>query len=191
MPSSDLLPLGVRLNDWSGYIKMSNKPASPELAGLATFHARFQLASKFSGLTIEGMASGTLAVYSRVTRIGLCYSALEYLERLIGIRGYPEILAPDLVRTMRNPDFKEFMDAAKSGFKSHAVKEELEKVLNNRSRSDVRPFIMLCRNSLFHGEFTPGGWRMRPNREMFRLLDSLAQVTLRKADETFSGWLSR
>jgi len=135
------------------------------------------------------MAIGTMAVYSRVTRIGLCYSALEYLEKLVGIKGYPEILAPDLVRKMRDPDFKDFMDAAKRGFRSHAVKEELEKVLNNRSRSDVRPFVMLCRNSLFHGEFTPGGWRMRPKKEMLTLLDSLAQVTLRKADETFSDWL--
>jgi hypothetical protein len=181
-------PLGIKLRHWNHYIKTGHKPASPELAGLPAFRARFELASRFESFSVQGMNSGTTGIYARVTRIGLAYSALEYLEKCLTIKGYPEILAPDLIQELKNPELRGLVENAKSGFRSHAVKKELDAVLGSKSKENVRPMVMLFRNSLFHGEFTAGGWNARPNQKTLKLLDSLAQVTLRKADETFTNW---
>jgi hypothetical protein len=134
------------------------------------------------------MKSGTMGIYARVARIGLAYSALEYLEKCLNIKGYPDILAPDLVQALRKPELRGLVENAKLGLRSHAVKKELDLVLESKSKENVRPMIMLFRNSLFHGEFTPTGWKIRASQKTLKLLDSLAQVTLRKADETFTNW---
>lgn len=176
------------MQHWSDYIKSGKKPASPGLAGLPAFHARYELASRFESFSVQGMSKGTTGIYARVARIGLAYSALEYLEKCLNIKGYPEILAHDLVQTLRKSEFQGLVDNAKFGLRSHAVKRELNLVLESKSKENVRPMVMLFRNSFFHGEFTAGSWKIRSNSQTNKLLDSLAQVTLRKADETFTNW---
>ena len=188
MSSNNLVPLKVQLQSWDKYISEATNTGKSKVAGLPTFYARFQLASNFEGMSVVGMAEPTVAIYSRVTRIGLSYSALECLERLITLKDYPPILAADIAATMRQPEFKPLIDSALKGFRSQAVKRELGLVLDNHAICNIRPFVMLFRNSLFHGEFTPGGWNAKPNRAMYKLLDSLSQVTLRVADQTFTSW---
>jgi hypothetical protein len=174
------------LKHWREYIN-SISPEKPDTK-IATFHARYKFAADFQSIDVKGMASGTVLVYGAITRIGFSYSALEHLEHILGIRGKPPILAPDLVGKV-----KKCMPSAMARVSDRMpiasnLESRLEKFFESDSSSDVRPVIEQFRHSLFHGKFTPAGWGLKGQKASVGLLEGLAQVTLRKADDTFTEW---
>jgi hypothetical protein len=174
------------LTSWPDYVNF-RKPGRPE-GKFSTFHARYDFASNFSGLQVDGMNMKTSNVYSEVTKIAFCYSALEHLEFSLGIQGKPEILAADLANLIRvcmprgTSAINEKMPLTPN------LSSRLEAFFEKEEIRDVRPVIEQFRHSLFHGKFTPTGWGMKGGKFSLVMLEGLGQVTLRKADETFTHW---
>ena len=174
------------LTSWQDYVNF-RRPSKPE-GKFSTFYARYNFASNFSGLQIDGMNPKTSNVYSAVTKIAFCYSALEHLEFSLAIHRKPEILAPDLAKLIRI-----CMPRGCSAINERMpltpnLSLRLEALFENENLIDVRPVVEQFRHSLFHGKFTPSGWGLKGGKSSLGMLEGLGQVTLRKADETFTYW---
>ena len=78
------------------------------------------------------------------------------------------------------------MDLAEDHITNDQLKKRIYQLRADDAFDDVRPFIEAIRHSLFHGRFTPGTSGQRVNKGLLELLDGLAHVTLRHANQTFS-----
>ena len=176
----------MSLTHWADYILSldSEPPAQP----LATFHARYALASSFSTIRAEGLAQKTILGYSSVLKVGLSYTALEQIEATLGLQDRSPIHAKDLAMQLRVLHPGGFSSMANKMKISPVLMERLESVEKNSASEDVRPQIELLRHAVFHGAFTPLGWKIGDTGASLQWLEGLAQVTLRKADETFTEW---
>lgn len=178
--------MATTLSAWPAYIESRHAKKIP--TKFATFHARYNFAANFQSITVNHMAAKTQEVYAAITKIGFAYSALEHIEHSLGIHDKPSICARDLAEKARI-----IMPRGSAGFSSkmdinHSLKLRLDSFFGDDSISDVRSVVELLRHSLFHGKFTPTGWGLRGGSEGLEMLQGLAQVTLRAADETFTNW---
>lgn len=179
--------MGSELRSWRNYIDKldGGKPN----AKLATFHARYKFAYNFQGLDVREIRDETLEIYSLVAKIAFAYSALENLEESLKLGHDSKIQARDLVLRykLKMPDGTGRLE--RKMYLKNALKNRLDELFQDSEACDVRPLVEQFRHSLFHGKFTPTGWGLKPNSETIELLEGLAQVTLRHADETFTKWL--
>ena len=172
--------------DWNLFLRqMREQPTSLD-SEFSIFGARYRLASDFQGLELKNFAKETSDYYSAITKIGLAYTCLERLERILQDKSHSAISAPDLAAKLRLPRFTSLIDLALEHSESTTLRTNLENLRSNSSAHDVRPFIEAIRHSLFHGRFTPGTSRLRVNKGLLELFDGLAQVTLRHANHNFS-----
>jgi hypothetical protein len=181
--------MATTLSAWPAYVESRQAKKIP--TKLATFHARYNFAANFQSITVKHMTTKTQEVYAAITKIGFAYSALEHIEHSLGIQDKPAIYARDLAEKARI-----LMPRGSAGFSNkmdinHSLKLRLDTVFSDNSSSDVRAVVELFRHSLFHGKFTPTGWGLRGGSEGLEMLQGLAQVTLRSADETFTTWFIR
>jgi hypothetical protein len=179
--------LGPYLESWEPYLE-ARQPKGPE-GKLATFYARHRFAYNFESIQVSGMNGKTLAVYSLITKIAFAYSSLEHLESSIGVQGKPGIHATDLARKIRVLMPKGVARVKERMPLASGLEARLNNFFNDPSNSDVRPVIEQFRHSLFHGKFTPTGWGLKGADKNLALFESLAQVTLRQADQTFTKWV--
>lgn len=179
--------MGVYLESWEPYLE-ARKPNGP--AGkLATFYARYRFACNFESIMVSGMNSKTLAIYGLITKIAFAYSSLEHLENSIGVQGKPGIYATDIARKIRVVMPKGVAQVKERMPLAAGLESRLNDFFIDSSNSDVRPVIEQFRHSLFHGKFTPTGWGLKGVNKDLELFQSLAQVTLRQADQTFTKWV--
>jgi hypothetical protein len=118
----------------------------------------------------------------------LSYATLEYIEGLNGIKSHPEIDAKDLADRFRVLYPNGILGMARRMKLSDLLRKRLEELHKNPNAIDVRPVVELIRHALFHGAFTPIGWKLGHTKKSLDWLEGLSQVTLRKADQTFSDW---
>lgn len=177
------------LRNWGNYIKSleGRKPT----AQLATFHARYKFATNFQGIEVKGMAQQTLSVYSLVTKVAFAYATLENLENCLKLNHLGGIEATDLAKIARSVMPKGVSGFEKRMFVTNALRERLIVLFENEGSTDVRPLVEQFRHSLFHGKFTPTGWGLKGQQASLELLEGLSQVTLRKADDTFTQWFKK
>jgi hypothetical protein len=174
------------LKSWSDYITyLEGKNPNSQFA---TFYARYKFAYNFEGLKVSDMASRTLDMYSLVTKIAFSYAALENLEKTLKLGHEARINAADLARHARQVMPHGASKLETRMYLSDALKSRLDELFRNHLSSDVRPLVEQFRHSLFHGKFTPTGWGLKGGESSIELLQGLSQVTLRKADETFTHW---
>lgn len=172
--------------DWHLFLQqMKDQPTSLD-SEFSIFGARYRLASEFQGLHLRSFSSETSSYYSAITRIGLAYTCLERLEKILEDKSHSAIYAPDLANKLRQPRFTSLVELALEHTDNKTLRANLESLRSEASVSDVRPFIEAVRHSLFHGRFTPGTSGQRVNKGLLELLDGLAHVTLRHANQSFS-----
>lgn len=153
---------------------------------LGIFGARYRLASEFSGLELGKIAADTSAYYSAITKIGLAYTCLERLEKILKDDKHSAIAAPDLASKLRQARYSSLIDLAIEHSSNKNLISQIESLRLDEKFDNVRPFIEAIRHSLFHGRFTPGTSGQRVNKSLLELLDGLAHVTLRHANQSFS-----
>ena len=156
--------------------------------GLATFKARYDLASNLSGFVLDNSNENLSRAYSLLTKLGLSYTALEYLEKKLGVDGHPPIFASDLANESRYLLPADIEIVARKMKLHPLLRIRLEATQAISSSNDVRPIVETLRHALFHGSFTPAGWKIGDTKRSRAWLEGLSQVTLRKADETFTAW---
>lgn len=177
------------LNSWDTYIeKLDGRKPNPKLA---TFHARYKFAYNLEGMQIREMSESLTRLYYLVTKLGFAYSALENLERTLGLGHDSPISAPDLATQIR-ASFSLSLDRIENRmYLTNTLRMRLEQFFGDSSITDVRPIIEQFRHSLFHGKFTPTGWGLRSDSRSANLVEGLSQVTLRQADATFTRWFKK
>lgn len=178
--------MGPSLNSWQAYLE-AVAPKKPD-AKLSTFHARFKFAANLESINVYGMGEGTLLIYSAITKVAFSYSALEHLEQSLGIQGKPPIHALDLAKKVKLAMPNGITRVTDRMSLAQSLEARLNDFFKKENSSDVRPVIEQFRHSLFHGKFTPAGWGLKGIRRHEELLEGLAQVTLRKANDTFAKW---
>jgi len=175
----------VLVSSWDEYIsKLDGKPPA---RGMPTFHARFKLAVAFESFSAAGIAMNSIKTYSALCKLGMSYASLDHLERTLRIKEHPKIHALDLANCVRETWPKGFETISRKMDVNHLLLEKIEGLFGDTSCSDVRPIIEVLRHAIFHGSFTPSGWKMKSQKTL-ELIDGLSQVTLRKADQTFTSW---
>jgi hypothetical protein len=173
-------------SDWGIFLKqMKDQPTSLD-GELGIFGARYRLASEFSGLQLGSIGADTAAYYSAITKIGLAYTCLERLEKILKDDSHSAINAPDLAGQLRHSKFQSLIDLAIDHSDNKNLISKIESLRTDSEFVNVRPMIEAIRHSLFHGRFTPGTSGQRINKSLLELLDGLANVTLRHANHTFS-----
>ena len=174
------------LKHWRDYIShLEGRKPHPELA---TFYARYKFAFNFEGINVKGMAPGSLQIYGLVSKIALAYSALECLEKYTQSPPSPSIFAPDLARRAKSKLPLGELGLEKRMFLTSALRQRIRRLFEGSDDTDVRPIVEQFRHSFFHGKFTPAGWGLGSGKDSLEWLEGLAQVTLRKADDTFTEW---
>ena len=68
---------------WNRHVRALGKTAKPD-AGLSRFHARYNLAASFEGVTLTDVSERTAEAHSSGIRVALAYSALEALDSALG-----------------------------------------------------------------------------------------------------------
>jgi hypothetical protein len=176
----------AELKDWADYInQLDGRQPNPKLS---TFYARYNFAINFVDIEVNGMAHRTLSVYSAVTKLAFSYAALESIEGSLKLGNLARIEASDLAAKARAVMPKGISGFENRMYLNNVLKERLITLFEDETSSDVRPLVEQFRHSLFHGKFTPSGWGLKGGQVSLELLEGLAQVTLRKADDTFTQW---
>jgi hypothetical protein len=173
-------------SDWSLFLRQMEQQPTPLDDEFGIFGSRYRVASEFGGLLLRGFAEETTEFYSAIAKIGLSFACLERLEKVLKDSSRSSILAPDLASELREVRFAGLFDLAIDHADSSLLQERLLALRTDEQINDVRPFIEAIRHSLFHGRFTPGTSKLRGSKRLMNLLDGLAQVTLRHADQCFS-----
>ena len=175
----------MKVANWEEYVS-SLGGKTPE-RGMSAFHARFKLADSMRSIEAPGVATKSLNTYSSLCKLGLSYATLEHLENLLGIDGRPAIIASDLCQKVRATWPSGFEIIVSKMKVNGKLLLRLENLFNTDSAADVRPLAETLRHSIFHGNFTPFGWKLQ-SQEALVWIDGLSQVTLRMADQTFTTW---
>lgn len=173
-------------SEWGAFLQQMKEQPTELDSDLGIFGARYRLAREFTRLELGKIAADTASYYSVITKIGLAYACLERLERILGDGSHSEIKAPDLASKLRNVRYSSLIDLAVEHTTSEKLKARIQELRTDECFDDVRPFIEAIRHSLFHGRFTPGTSGQRVSKNLLELLDGLAHVTLRHADQTFT-----
>jgi hypothetical protein len=171
---------------WKKYIEILGDEIPSQ--GMATFKARYDLASDLSGFELKDGSETLSRAYSLITKVGLSYTALEYLEDHLGVHTHPPIFASDLAAQSRDilPSDLEFFTRRMNIHPLLLTRLVATQAIN--SSNDIRPIVETLRHALFHGSFTPAGWKIGDTKKSQTWLEGLSQVTLRQADETFTSW---
>lgn len=173
-------------SDWMLFLDQMEKQPTALDDEFGIFGSRYRLASEFDGLRLRDFSDETTAFYSAITKIGLSFACLERLEKILKDSSRSPIIAPDLAAVLRDVRFAGLVDLAIDHADSPILKNRLLAFRSDLNNGDVRPFIEAMRHSLFHGRFTPGTSKLRASKTLMNLLDGLAHVTLRHADQSFS-----
>lgn len=173
-------------SNWHIFLQQIKEQPTALDSELAIFGARFRLATEFSGLELGNIGSETAAYYSAIAKIGLAYACLERLETILLDKSHSAINAPDLAARLRSERYEGLFDLAIEHSTNEKLKEKLKILRYESDENNVRPFVESIRHSLFHGRFTPGTSGQRVNKGLIELLDDLAHVTLRHANQSFS-----
>ncbi len=164
--------LGEALSDKRG-MKLTDFGLSEPRALLATFAARFRLASTFAGVSLPGYSVGTVEGYSVFMRAFLIYSAVEKYAKLSG--DSPETLLDTAAGTaVFNKCFDrelawEGLHLIRTRTTGARVRAELQLILDRKSTS-VSAVLKAWRHAFVHGDLAPGASDQKPG-----VLDALAR----------------
>jgi hypothetical protein len=180
---------------WKHYIEALKKSGKKPDQMLATFAARYKLASSLEGIVLQGYSESTRNGYLVATKVAYAYSALEALERAIGsheskakIQIVDFRVAAMLERGELTALLAHIVDSAEADHKKK-VEAKLETTLANLDSGNVRHVVEGIRNSLFHGKFTPTASGLASSKARREIFDKLATEILLTADDRFATWL--
>jgi hypothetical protein len=181
---------------WKKYVSHIKLTGETPDQMLVNFSARYAFASALEDFVLPDFSEATRHGYLVATKLAYAYSALEALERAIGVhsvKARSQIIDFHFASRLANGDFSaaldQIIDAAEKQ-RVDRVRVGLEDMMENLDSGNVRPFVEGIRNSLFHGKFTPTASGIRSSKSRRESLLSLAQEILISADEVFSDWLS-
>ncbi len=175
---------------WRRYIQ-ALKGASPH-PGLARFAARFNLATAFDGVNLEGVAQPTVAAYSAAIRVSLSYSAVEALDSALGRRTGRDLLpSSELAGEYRSRSCDHLRRQLEELTQSGALRVKLMDLASDPELADVMPVASALRHLVFHGDFTAHGAGAAQSRGARAFMEALADALLAHADESFELFLDR
>ncbi len=170
-------------------------------AALSRFAARYRVASGFASIDIRGASADLVNGYQCGLKVMLAYSSLEGLERALPDLGKDTPIRESALATMlRTPPYRMFAETLQRGnpdanaterkYERHLTRQ-IDDLLNDPSKTKMRPAVERVRHLVAHGSFSPtaAGLVGAPRRQRFVL--SLALATLAATDETFTDWVGK
>lgn len=181
--------------NWQRYIALLKASGTSPDPYLAKFAARYRLASSLEDLTLKGFSVATKRGYLVVTRLAYAYTALEALEKALGVFNsdprQPIVdfrIANQIAKGHFDATLAEIVEAAEPN-RRPVLERRVAEMVSDPDSGNVRVLVEGIRNSLFHGKFTPSGSGLSKGKSRPDLLNKLADEILHTADDHFNHWL--
>lgn len=185
---------GVQMTNtssWRRYIRALGESGRPD-AGLARFNARFNVATSFEGVVLDGVAERTAKAYSAGIRVALSYSALEALDSALGKRvGRARLSDERLARRYRSRTCQGLRELLEGSTQAAQLRDQLEVLATDPDADDVMPVAAAVRHLVFHGDFTAHGSGAAQSAGLRRFLDDLTDALIARANSQFELYLDR
>lgn len=118
---------------------------------LARYATRYKMAGQLNGIQLLAHSEIAEVLYLHAIRISFAYSALESLEKYLKMK--VSLKNIELASHIR----RDYLKANKFLLTQSDTKlrNSLDKFLGSKNDSDLKPFVVALRHSMFHGQFNP------------------------------------
>lgn len=181
---------------WREYRVLVDGADAPKQTEANKFAARYRLATDLEEISFRSLSAPTVAGYSAGFRVGLAYSALESLERVLGEPNkrshYPksvEVIDPNLAHRFRSARMRKFAEAIAKAPGNPDLDRRLHAFFEDSAQGDVRPIAEKTRHMMFHGHFTAHGVGA-VTQTSAAMLNDLSRAVLEAVDLYFAAWVS-
>jgi hypothetical protein len=170
------------------YIFAHSKEDSPEHKAIIKFAARYRFAGQFESVQVHGYSDKTTEIYSETLRISLAYSAFEQLVNVEGLSGISSVKIPAAANKFRSAQLEKLRSRVVRADNKKLV-EQIERLINSKSSTDMLPVIKSIRHGMFHGALTPGS--LGSSKAVLTFLEDLSQGLFVEMDRLFGVHLAR
>ena len=178
---------------WRRVISNRDSLSKDEFAWLAKYKARSTYARGMVYQPVGGLGEGTSHGYYVMLKVSLAHTALEVLGNATG-NNIPVTNAA-LSNALRAGVFNKLLESSGRALTRKAGLEfapSLPKYAEPDSQhSDLKSFLGLCRNLMFHGTFSPSESGLSSSANRRKLLLTLADDCLAQCETHLDRWLTQ
>jgi hypothetical protein len=169
------------------YMFSHSDDASPDHKAIIKFAARYRFAGQLESIQAHGYGDKTVAIYTETLRISLAYSAFEQLIKIGGLSGIASVKIPSAAAKFRSSSFTK-LRAQVLQANDPSLRDQIQRLVDSRSASDMLPVIKSIRHGMFHGVLTPGS--LGTSSAVKSFLDLLSQGLFAEMDRLFVLYLA-
>lgn len=186
--------------DWVRVHRGSDPDRFP-IAIINRANARYGLATRFKGITLEGFSKTTTAGYESALRLMLCYSAAEAVFKALGQKITDHQMDdPELAKALRTLFLKSLSPQGDDGTGGQAELKTLTEELRsgtlrplesflNQDHDNIRVAATAMRHLMAHGTLTLNGLNLTTKRQR-QVVDRLSARLMTEAAMAFEIWLT-
>jgi len=181
----------VTKSTWKNVVELKHLLTEDQFSWLSKYQARSELARNLQQVGFDSLSVGASQGYYILLKLSLVDNALEMLSEVTGKNFH--IFHPQVSRALRDGAFDKLLlsnqrvNARKRGLTTEV--QVPKRMTSGNAEQDLKAFISLIRNGMFHGSLTPSETGLAGSARKRLLLESLAEEALKQADTYLQTWL--
>jgi len=183
----------TKVSSWSKVVSHRDLLSQQEFTKASRYRARYDFAKEFRDISTPSVSQQTKESYFVLLKLGLAYSAIETLEKLLENGRRVAVRDEAFTAGLESGEFTKFLahlqDRARRN--EYDSSKYLEKYLNPKRNVDLADFVRHSRNVVFHGSVTPHSIGLSSSKNRRELVLSLANSSLVACNREFSSWAKR